>query len=64
MSAKEKLIEHLEEFGDTLQTLAFELEDDDVNPMMVVSMQIQGEREYQKLERLMDEFLKESEETA
>lgn len=59
MSVKDELIEQLESFGEALQTLASELEEGNAEPMMVVSMQIHGERDYKKLERLMDSYLKE-----
>lgn len=62
MSVKEELIEHLESFGEAMQTLAVELEDGNMDPHMVVSMQIHGERDYQKMERLMDSYLKELDE--
>lgn len=59
LTKKEELIDEQNDFGEMLQTLAGDLEDDDTEPMRVVSMQIHGEQSYKKLEKLMDEYLKE-----
>lgn len=57
MSVTDKLVEHLEDLSEKLQTLANELESGDMDPMMMVSAQIHNEKDFQKLDNLTQSYL-------